>query len=346
MAVIDVVKWDANPNLFAWKFPSDNLRLGTQLIVSETQEALLVSGGVYDGPFGGGRHTLETENIPLIGSLFSLPFGGQTPFTAEVWFVNRVSNLNIPWGTESPIQLQDPRFGVMVPVRSYGQYGIEIEDSKKFLMRLVGNVASFDRESLVAYFRGNLITQIKTEIAKTIIHLKMSVLEVGAMLAEVSQEMHSRLTPHFAAYGLVLREFNVHSINVPETDPAVTTLKTALAKRAHMEIVGFNYQQERQFDVLETAAGNEGGAAAPIMGAGIGLGAGLGIGAGVGSAMGGLASGLGSGIHSGGGAGPSAQGAAGLSEKIEVLRKLAELRDAGVLTNEEFEVEKKRIIGT
>ncbi|MCC6912033.1 MAG: SPFH domain-containing protein, partial [Flavobacteriales bacterium] len=136
MAVIDLVKWNGSPNLLAWKFPSEELSTWTQLIVNESQEAYLVRGGVYDGPFAGGRHTLTTENIPLIRSLLGLPFGGQSPFSAEVWYVNKVTNLNIKWGTPDPIQLQDPKYQIMIPVRAFGQYGIKVQDSKKFLLKL------------------------------------------------------------------------------------------------------------------------------------------------------------------------------------------------------------------
>ncbi len=83
MAVIDLVKWNGNPSILAWRFPSDQLSTWTQLIVNETQEAYVVKEGVYQGPFGAGRHTLETENIPLLTSLMGLPFGGKSPFTAE-----------------------------------------------------------------------------------------------------------------------------------------------------------------------------------------------------------------------------------------------------------------------
>lgn len=346
MAIIDVVKWDGSPDIFAWKFPSNSLSTGSQLIVNETQEAYLVSGGVYEGPFGAGRHSLETENLPILGKLYSLPYGGKTPFTAEVWFVNLASNLDVKWGTTDPIQLQDPKFGIMVPVRSFGQYGIEIADSKKFLLKLVGTLKSFDKADISAYFRGNLITQIKNEIARTIIRLNVSVLEVTAMLAEISDEMRTRLADHFLDYGFSLKEFNIHSISVPENDPAVATLKSALAKRAEMGIVGYNYQQERGFDVLQTAAGNE-GTSGGVMGAGIGLGAGVGIGAGIGTAMTDLTSGL-SAVGSPPAAPAATSGSAGhdltMEKKIELLKQLAELKNSGILTAEEFNFQKKNIM--
>jgi membrane protease subunit (stomatin/prohibitin family) len=114
LAVVDLVKWNGTPDLLAWKFPSEELSTWTQLIVGETQEAFLVRGGVYEGPFGAGRHTLDTENIPVLRNLIGIPFGGKSPFSAEVWFVNKLVNLDVKWGTPDPIQLQDPKFQLMV----------------------------------------------------------------------------------------------------------------------------------------------------------------------------------------------------------------------------------------
>lgn len=341
MAIIDRVKWDGSPTVFAWKYPSESLSNGTQLIVNESQEAFVVSGGIYDGPFGPGRHTLENENIPLISKFYSLPYGGKSPFTAEVWYINKAINLDIKWGTPDPIQLQDPRFGIMVPVRAFGQYGLHIVDSKRFLLKLVGTLTAFDQDDVADYVRGYLIPNIKNEIARVIIELNVSVLDVTLKLLEISREILSRLSSHVEEYGLAFTEFNVHSINVPEDDPAVITLKNALAKRAEMGIVGYNYQQERGFDVLQTAAGNE-GAAGTVMGAGIGLGAGLGIGGQIGGAMGMVADNL-----TGAVAQTSSPGQEKISyqERLHLLKQLAELREQGILSNEEFEAEKKKIIG-
>ena len=341
MAVIDRVKWDGAPNTFAWKYPSESLTNGTQLIVNESQEAYVVSGGIYDGPFGPGRHTLENENIPLISELYALPYGGKAPFTAEVWYVNKAINLDIKWGTSDPIQLQDPRFGIMVPLRAFGQYGLHIVDSKRFLLKLVGTLTAFDQDNIADYVRGYLVPNIKNEIARVIIELNVSVLEVTMKLLEISQEMLVRLSSHVEEYGLAFKEFNVHSINVPEDDPAVITLKNALAKRAEMGIVGYNYQQERGFDVLQTAAGNE-GVSGDVMGAGIGLGAGLGIGGQIGGAMGMVA-----GNMAGAMAPPvaSIQETMTYQERLNFLKQLAELREQGVLNEAEFEAEKKKIMG-
>ena len=284
MAVIDLVKWNGNPNILAWKFPSEELSTWTQLIVNETQEAYVVKEGVYQGPFGAGRHTLSTENIPLLRSLIGIPFGGKSPFTAEVWYINRATNLDIRWGTPDPIQLQDPKYQIMIPVRAFGQYGIRVVDAKKFLLKLVGTLPGFDVNTLSDYFKGVFTTKIKTGIANAIIKNGQSVLEITTQLEILSDMLKQSLAPEIEEYGIGLAQFNIHSINVPEDDPAVKTLKAALAKRTEMGLLGYNYQQGRSFDVLETAAGNEGNAG-NVMGAGMGMGMGIAMGGPMGGAF-------------------------------------------------------------
>jgi len=346
MAVIDLVKWNGSPNILAWKFPSEELSTWTQMVVNESQEAFLVRGGVYEGPFGAGRHTLSTENIPLLSKLIGLPFGGKSPFSAEVWFVNRVANLDVRWGTPDPIQLQDPKYQIMVPIRAFGQYGIRISESKKFLIKLVGTLPGFDTDTLSEYFRGVFITRIKTEIANAIIKNGMSVLEVSTQLEVLSNALKASLTPDVENYGVSLAQFNIHSINVPEDDPAVISLKMALAKKAEMGIIGFNYQQERSFDVMQTAAGNEGNAGG-VMGAGMGLGMGAAMGVPMGAVLGQITPQLQPAASPPGSAAPPAAGGGTAShdDRIRMLKELAELKSAGILTDEEFQSEKRRILG-
>ena len=157
MALIDVIKYDGNPNIFAWKYPNDRLNTSTQLIVSETQETILFKGWQALGVFGAGRHTLTTKNIPILSKLINLPFGGNSPFTAEVWFVNKINSLNIKWGTPTAISLFDSFLMVDVKVRSFGQFGIKIDNSKKFLEKLVGTLQIFNADNITEYFKGEYL---------------------------------------------------------------------------------------------------------------------------------------------------------------------------------------------
>jgi len=289
MAIAIVVKYDGRPDVFAWKFPNEELGTWTQLIVNESQEAILFKGGQALDVFGPGRHTLETANIPILNRVINLPFGGRSPFKAEVWYINKLHSLDIKWGTSVPIQLQDPKYKVFLPLRSFGQFGIQIEDSKKFLTKLVGTTKSFDQESITNLFKGLYLTKAKDSISTYLVKKDISVLEINAYLVELSTHLQEIIAPTFEEYGIRLINFFVKNVNVPEDDPAVIQLKAALAKRAEMDIIGYNYAQERSFDTLEGAATNPGSAQAGLMGATMGMGMGLGIGGQMGNQMGGLA---------------------------------------------------------
>lgn len=285
MAIVSVVKYDGSPDVFAWKYPDSELGTWTQLIVNESQQAILFKGGQSLDVFEAGRHTLSTANIPFLEALINLPFGGQSPFSAEVWFVNKQFNLDVKWGTPSPIQIQDPVYGVFVPVRSHGIFGLQIDDAKRFLVKLVGTLPAFTKNDIVRYFRGVYVSKVKDAISTYIVEHKVGILEINMYLDELSDYLRERIAPTMADYGISLTNFYVNDISVPEDDPAVVSLKQTLAKRAEMNIIGYNYVQERSFDTLEGAATNPGSGSSDLMGAGLGLGMGFGMGGGFGSAF-------------------------------------------------------------
>ena len=289
MAIVEVVKYNGGPDVFAWKYPSEELGTWTQLIVNESQEAVLYKGGQALDIFAAGRHTLSTANIPILNRIINLPFGGRSPFTAEVWYINKVHSLDIKWGTPTPIQLQDPKYNVFVPLRSFGQFGIQIGDSKQFLTKIVGTLPIINKENIIKFFRGLYLTKVKDSISSYLIRKGVSALEINAYLDELSEHLKEKIRPTLDEYGIRLLNFYVNDINVPEDDPAVKKLKDALAKKAEMDIIGYNYLQERSFDTLEGAATNPGSAQSGFMGAGIGLGMGLGVGGTMGNQMGGIA---------------------------------------------------------
>ena len=287
MAIVDVLKFNSDSSIFAWKYPNSELATWTQLIVNESQEAILVKNGQIADVFGPGKYVLSTDNIPCLQRMINLPFGKKSPFSAEVWFINRSFSLDIKWGTTSPIQVQDPKYGVFIPLRAFGQFGLQIVDSRRFLIKLVGTLPVFNTRTMTEYFKGLYITKVKDRLSNCLISSKISILEINSHLDSISKALCDQLRQEFAEYGIRVENFYINDINVPENDPAVRKLKAALAKRAEMDILGFNYQQERTFNTLDTAAGNK-GAAGTVMGAGLGAGMGFGIGGAVGNAVGGM----------------------------------------------------------
>ncbi len=278
MALIDVVKWDGSFDQFVWRFPSENLRLGTQLVVKPGQWAIFVKGGQIMDVFDEGTTTLQSGNLPLLTQLISLPFGGDTPFQAEVWFVNKVSKLNNRFGTPAPLQLEDPKYGLIVAVRAFGLFGFRVQDPKLFLTTLVGTARVFGAEKITEYFRGRLLACVGANIGAALAQRNISVVQIAVHLESLSEICREKIAGEYAKYGLELVSFFFESINVPEKDPSYIKLKQLKEKAAELNMIGRDlYQYDKSMDVLKTAAGNE-GAGSAVMQSGIGLGMGMMVG--------------------------------------------------------------------
>lgn len=286
MALIDVVKCTMGQKQLVSKFPSEDLRLGTQLVVYPGQVAFFVKGGQVFDCFESGTYTLSTSNIPLLNKLINIPFGGQSPFQAEVWFINKVVLLDSKWGTATPLQIEDPKYEVIVPVRAYGQYGFKINEARLFLESVVGNAASFSVNTLEKYFKGRIMSQLTNIISDKLVRDNISVLNINSHLDNISLFCLDKLNPFFAKYGLTLQEFDVMAISVKEDDPSFQKLKEAKDLAARLKITGKDvYQMERSFDVLGNVASNDSGMMGSMMGAGVGVGAGVNLGTQLGSVI-------------------------------------------------------------
>lgn len=258
MALIDVVKYDGPNDVYAWKFPDQELGTWTQLIVNQSQEAILFKGGKALDSFGPGRHTLSTANIPVLNHLVNLPFGGKSPFTAEVWYVNKASSLDIKWGTSTPLQIKDPKYNILVPVRAFGQFGLTIEDSRKFLLKLVGTLRQFTRDELTRHLRGVVMMNITEILTSYLLQRGISPLEINAFVRDISTHAERQIAEALQEFGIKLHNFYFENINVPEDDPSIVQLRKVLNKRLEMDVVGYSYQQDRSFNILEGAATNPG----------------------------------------------------------------------------------------
>lgn len=277
--LIDRVKFDGDENQVIWKFPHDNLTTKGQLIVNQSQQAVFFKEGAYLDTFGPGTHTLSTDNIPILQKFINLPFGGKTPFTAEVWYVNcKVFKENL-FGTPTPISVRDPEYRFVIPIRAFGQYSFKIVDAKKFMENIVGTQFEITTEDIQSKFQAPLISKLSDSIAEYAIEKKITVLEMPAKISEISEECRDKIQKSFNNFGIELVEFFIESINYPEDDPNVQKINEAYANRLSRDIEGTSYSEDRKFDVMEKAAENEGTA-------GMGMGMGMGMGNAMGNAMG------------------------------------------------------------
>ena len=253
MAFIDMVDWNPQSNdIFAWKFPETNLSTFTQLVVHESQEAVLFSKGQIIGKFGPGKHTLSTENLPLLRNLFGIPFGGKNPFESEVWFVNKTAPLTIDWKTES-MRFMDPDYGQMIPLVAKGRYGLKVKDSERFLLKLVGTLQTFNSMQLTDHFMGPLVAKTNSSIISYMTANRVGITQIAAYLDQLSQFIDQPMKEFWEDYGFELTGFYITSVDLDTSTPDGKKISDALADRSAQSIAGYTWQQKQAFNTANNA---------------------------------------------------------------------------------------------
>ncbi|MCX5753121.1 MAG: SPFH domain-containing protein, partial [Candidatus Krumholzibacteria bacterium] len=272
MAIVDRIKHEFQPDQLVWKYEKDNITMGAQVIVNESQEALFFKGGQALDLLGPGTHTLSTKNLPLLQKLVNLPFGSETPFAAEVFMINKVARLDYKWGTRTPIPVEDPKYKVLISVGCNGQFGLRVSDSRVFVTQIVGTMPEWRGGAILSYFQGVIVTRVKDAVAKFVIQQNISVASITGYIDAISQIVEERLREEFAKYGLELLKFFIQTISIP--DEELKRIQKGAFDRLEIDQLGDNrYQMKRSLDVLQTAADNP-GTPGSLMSAGIGLGVG------------------------------------------------------------------------
>ncbi len=271
--IFDVIEYlDPSGNELVHRIPehgSGDFRLGSQLIVRETQAAVFFRDGKALDTFGPGRHTISTNNIPLLVNLISIPFGGQTPFKAEVYFVNLKDFLDLKWGTPEPVALRDKELG-LVRLRAFGTYALQIADPQLFVNKIVGTRGLYETSQITDYLRSIIVSKTIDLVGET----QASLFDLPSKYEELGAGIKAKAQDDLAAMGITLKALYVNSIS-----PTEETAK-AIDERASMGAIG-NMQAYLQFKAARAMgdAAVAKGEAGSMVGAGVGLGAGVGVGA-------------------------------------------------------------------
>lgn len=307
--IAQIIKYEGDNTTFIWKHPCEDFNTTTQLIVHESQEAIFFMNGQALDLFGAGRYTLETQNIPLLRKFANIPTGGETPFHCEVYFINKTEQMAIKWGTDSKVQYIEPTYKFPLSIGASGEMALSVNDSRKLLIKLVGTERVLDRDQLTAFFRAFLMARVKTYLAQEMKASAINIFEIDENTEAFSKSLQNRLYGDFEEYGVSLNRFFVTTIVKPDGNPQYEKFKE-LHFRQYADIVeaklrqqtevinaqteaqktvidskaqatkraqeGYTYQQERGFDVAQTAAGNEAVGAFSNMGIGLGMISGIG----------------------------------------------------------------------
>jgi membrane protease subunit (stomatin/prohibitin family) len=266
--LVDIIEWlDSSRDTIVWRFPRyhNEIKMGAKLIVRESQVAVFVNEGQIADAFPPGTYTLETQNMPILTTIKGWKYGFNSPFKAEVYFVNTRQFTDMKWGTQNPVIVRDPEFGA-VRLRAFGAFAARVSDPKKLLTELVGTDPQFRTEEVQEYLRQLIVGHLGSALATA----QVPMLDLATQQLQIGQKLAVVLTEELAPIGIAIPKFIIENISVP---PEV---EQALDKRTQMGVIGNlnDYTKFQAANAIEDAANNPGG------GAGEGLGLGFGIAAG------------------------------------------------------------------
>ena len=277
-----VIKCNLDPKSFlVWKYKDENPRFGSQIIVSQTQQVVLLASGKLVAILDPGAHTLETANIPILENYIQ---DKKRAFPFEIWFLNKITFTEFKWGTRTPINIFDPQTQLPIKLGSYGSYKAQINDVQAFLLQIVGVRTEFSLTALKEFLLPHIERDTKSAIAEESAQGNVNVFGLTAKAKEISEKIKKNLNETFQSYGLILGDFYIQDISPIENEQLATYTK-ALAEGAKIRVKGkaiqdteAGYRAERTYNTLDKLAENENSTSSAFTGAGIGLGAGLGLG--------------------------------------------------------------------
>jgi membrane protease subunit (stomatin/prohibitin family) len=265
---IEVIEWlDDSTNTLVYRFPvkDQEIKNGAQLIVRESQAAVFVHEGQIADQFPPGRYTVDGGNTPILSKLGAWKYGFNSPFKAEVYFVNTRLFTDLKWGTPNPVMMRDSDFG-MVRLRAFGIYSIRVAEPKDFIKEIAGTNARFITEDIEGQLKRTLVGGFSDALAES----KIAALDLASNYDELSKFTRVKLNEEFRTFGLELSKFVIENISLPQE------VEAAMDKRTSMGVIGDvgRYAQFQAADAMRDAAQNPGGGA----GTGVGLGAGFALG--------------------------------------------------------------------
>ena len=266
--LLDIIQWeDDSRDTLSWRFPDEDkeIKRGAQLIVRESQVGQFIYLGQFGDTFGPGKHTLTTDNIPILSTLKGWKYGFESPFKADVYFVNTRLFAGNKWGTSNPVMLRDTDFGI-VRVRAFGTFDFKIVDVKTFLKEVAGTDHHFRLDEFLDAMRSRLVSVFSDALASS----KVPVLDVATRYTELGEALLPLINPQTTAkYGIEVGSFLVENVSVP------AEVEGAIDKRSSMAAIG-NLNDYVKFQMAEAMAkGGDGGGMASTaaqLGAGLAMG--------------------------------------------------------------------------
>jgi membrane protease subunit (stomatin/prohibitin family) len=311
---------------------STDIKMGAQLIVQDTQAAVFYRDGKALDVFSAGRHTLTTENIPVLTKLLSLPFGFNSPFQAQVYFVSMKKFIDMKWGTKSPINFRDSELS-FVQLRASGKFSMRIKDPQMFINEIVGTQGKYTTADIEDYLRDSIVSKLNVVMGKNL----KTVFELGQYYGQIEEGVKAEVGDFFNSMGIEVTDIILAGIVPPDEVQEKINERSAMGALGNLD----QYMKFKTAQAMEKAAENQGGGG--TAGIGVGLGAGMTM---ANMMMGSMQQPQNqqqnqqqSNQQQGGQQKEMTQ-----DDVLATIEKLAKLKEAGALTQEEFDAKKKDLL--
>jgi membrane protease subunit (stomatin/prohibitin family) len=336
---MDVIQYqDPTGQTMVSRWPADGtaaIRIGSQLIVEESQQAVFIRDGKALDTFGPGRHTLATQNVPILASVLSIPFGGTSPFQAAVFFVSTKTFLDLKWGTKEPVIFRDKELA-MVRLRAFGKFAVRIVNAQVFVNTVVGSRGIYSSQGVEDYFRDVIVARLTDVLGENL----TSIFDLPKLYDELAMGLKSRVHDDFTKYGIELVDLFMGAITPPEEVQKMIDERSGMGALGNLD----NYMKFKTAQAIGDAANQPGGS--------VGATVGLGMGAGIGAMLPGM---MRDAMQSAPAQAPAAPAPAAVPVPVAApapaenpvaakLRQIKSLLDEGLISEDEFNAKRQKLL--
>ncbi len=335
---VNVIKNTAPENFLIYKQPEEDFNTNSTLVVMPGEVAFFVKNGTVEQTFENGTYRLSTENYPFISRLRNAASGGVSSFNCVVYFVRKADSKELKWGTETPIQVRDKVWGIRTDARARGAYKFRIENPAKLLEKLIGSNVNFQTpENLYSYFASEFQGKIKSVVSRFLNALDSELIGIDAYIDELSDSIEPDIDKIVGDYGLSCVSFSLSGLDIDDSKydeidmaqiASVSKMKLAQGEKQTINILGEDWGRQQAVNIMGDMARNPGGSMGMV-------GAELGIGITAGKMFSDMTANI---INS------SADKSEDTTDPVEVLSKLKNLLDAGLIDQNDFDAKKAEIL--
>lgn len=265
----DVIKNTGIGGDLVWRQPEEDFNTNSTLIVMPGEEAVFINRGNIESVFPSGTYQLSTENYPFISRLRNAFTGGISIFNCVVYFVRTAASIEVRWGTDSPIQVRDKVLGIQTNLIARGAYKVSIGDAGRFITKMLGNgINKMSPKELERYFSNEFRSEIKVKIAEYVNNSTNEILGIASQQRIIASAIEPYISSALEEYGVKLLNFSISAIDVDDDNlrrrydeigmDAIGKIRNAQADKGVMDILGSNWQAQKQFDIMQKMAENQG----------------------------------------------------------------------------------------